>query len=372
MPKGGRFGTGTIPSSIAADESRDVTADLNAYFARQPANAVVAMDPRARYRLDGTLVVPVARDTTLTIHGFGALLHWPNKGQVGADGQSHRKQIVVQGEGTPLWDGLKLLGPIGDAPTRPGFDHVYEDEKGLVLQGTVGAVIDHPVIHGTWGDCLAVSEYHPPAQSGKGAPPAVATADAHVLSPVFGTCADGAFANAHEFDGVTIEDGDFRHIARAAIDLEMPASNFALRRSKFADIGLSWVGMAGLGRVVGVELSDNVVEDEGLFAKFGPSPGAYSNGSRDSDFVLQRNRSLVEIGGGTNPVFAFRGVSGVRLVGNVQHYSSSRASGAVAIGGTTDPRDTDYYAEGNDFAGVGSLWPTPADPTWVDGGGNIL
>ncbi|MBK5288025.1 MAG: hypothetical protein JJE46_06110, partial [Acidimicrobiia bacterium] len=49
--------TVAAPTSIAADCSRDVTAELNAWIAITPDNTTLAFAPNGCYRVDGTLLV---------------------------------------------------------------------------------------------------------------------------------------------------------------------------------------------------------------------------------------------------------------------------------------------------------------------------
>ena len=63
----------SIPKSIVADLSKDVTAPLNAFLAAVPDGSTVRFPRVTRYRIDGTVVLDGKNN--LTIDGNGALFH---------------------------------------------------------------------------------------------------------------------------------------------------------------------------------------------------------------------------------------------------------------------------------------------------------
>jgi hypothetical protein len=121
----------------------------------------------------------------------------------------------------------------------------------------------------------------------------------------------------------------------------------------FDGFGLNWLAMGGQSSVSGAYFGYNRIVGDTMRLKIGPPAGVTSVSHEYLTFEGNSSDTLAE---GSSAVFSFRYVDHVVIVGNVQRF----APNVVGIVIWTDG-GCDYTVEGNDFAGMVSMF-APSRP----------
>lgn len=239
----------SVPASIDASGGRDVTAALNAFFAKVPAFATVTFPSSGRYRLEGVLRLTHLVD--VTIEGNGATLFAQTDGQGSVPPSKRyrahwprlREQISVRGANGLALKDLEVQGPNSKGENVAAL----EGQAGIAVYASRGVSIQGVTVSRTYGDGVYI---------------AGSTTNVVVRDSTFATIGRQGVA-AVDATNIVIERNQFRAIARSVVDLE-PAS----RR---------W-------SVAGVHVQDN---DIGDFQNFLLAAGG--SGPNVSDVWLERN-----------------------------------------------------------------------------------
>ncbi len=151
--------TVAVPSAIDATGSRDVTSDLNAFFASVPAGATVDFPDRGRFKTEGIVVVAGARD--VTILGHRSTLVAETDGASGPPpfyNYRHRwprmrAHFEIRDSESVTVRDLAVEGPNPDGMFRPEF----EAQAGFVVSRSRAVTLDRVTARATYGDGVYVT-----------------------------------------------------------------------------------------------------------------------------------------------------------------------------------------------------------------------
>lgn len=292
------------PSSIASDCSKDVSEQLNAFFAGVPSFSVVQFPAAACYRTETEVVV---RDKTgLVLDGNNAVLRRtslsPQERRY-PQANAHLRFVRITDS---VVSGLRVEGTntVSDLPA-PGnpygaYDVQFEFEHGYSFHGAKNVVLRDSSADGVWGDGVNITGIDQYAK---------ATSDGVRVERVTvgrnGRQGVTVIARNVLLDGVVI-----KHSRRSGIDLEpntknTPVVGVEIRNSRISSWLLAFAS-GGAGIVDDVHIHDNVIERTGV-------PFIYvkaSDGTRRNGWRVTHNVVLNELG---SPASALRFVN----VGNV-------------------------------------------------------
>ena len=147
----------TVPASIPADCSRDVTAPILEWIASVPDNSVLSFAPNGCYRIDGTLVV--AHRSGLTFEGNNATFRQVTDGsEFGYSKRVRTRSVWTFGGSTNLV--VRDLTTVGANPHAGRGDLAYqpkfEAQHAYYIQGVNGMVMDHVAAYDVYGDFVAL------------------------------------------------------------------------------------------------------------------------------------------------------------------------------------------------------------------------
>lgn len=345
---GGSATTGKVvevPASIDRTGRTDVTNALNDVLARLAPGTTLRFPAGARYRVEGSLVLP--QRERVTIEGNGATLfattvgparpnahapsvlkpHWPRK----------RVHLFVNGGSDITIRGLTIVG----ANPRAGMaDEAYvedlEAQHGIELVGVRRALVDRVRVSDTYGDLIAVT----------GGSDSV-TIRGSLLER---SGRQGITVN-HGYN-VLIESNAMKDIRRSAFDLEPPGTktevrNVRIRNNLIGEIRLTFVASLGRGPVNDVYVEGNVLVDQPINVTV-----RAPEGTRRRNFQITGNRSDDPVG---SPValMRFQRVDDIVVRGNVQPFDSRRVGIALEVLDSCR-----FQIAGNDFPGITSLVTT--------------
>lgn len=189
-------GGSPVPGSVAADCSRDVTAELQSWINSVPNGATLTFGAGACYRVEGVLLMQGR--SGLTFDGRGSTL------RATTIGDGHRSTLRFRDGGGHTVRGFTIEGGY----TTSGTHNVnVQWSHGVELLGTQGALIENLTIRNVAGDCVYL---------GLGA---VRTKDATVRDV---TCS-GTGRNGVSFvaaDRSRVERGTYTGIGFIAFDVE--------------------------------------------------------------------------------------------------------------------------------------------------------
>ena len=147
----------SAPPAIPADCSRDVTADLTAWFASVPDNSVLSFAPNGCYRVDGTLVV--AHRSGLTFEGNNATFKQVTDGSELINSKKVRtRNVWTFATSSNLV--VHNLTTVGANPFAGRGDRAYsprfEAQHAYLVQGVDGMVMNNVDAYDVFGDFVAL------------------------------------------------------------------------------------------------------------------------------------------------------------------------------------------------------------------------
>jgi chitodextrinase len=188
--------TYTVPASITADCSKDVTAELQSWINSVANGSTLAFGTGACYRLEGTLLMQGR--SGLILEGKGSTL------RASTVGNGHRSNLRFKDGGGHAVRGFTIEGGYTKAGTH---DTSLQWSHGIDSLGTQGLVVENVTIRNVSGDCVYLG-----LGSGR-------TADAVVRNV---TC-QGTGRNGVSFvaaDRSRVEGGSYSGIGFVAFDVE--------------------------------------------------------------------------------------------------------------------------------------------------------
>jgi len=334
-----------VPESIPADESVDVTAELQSFFNRVPDGSIINFPSNARYRMDGTLLF--SNRWGLTILGNGARFRRIMRNP---SGEASLFRFVLGGD--LILRHLVWQGDNPNAGTGNGaFDPVKQWQSALRLGGVDGALVDGCNAYDVYGDFIEVGDLRQP--------PWTWSKDITIRGCTFKRSGrQGISVNAA--DGVDIDRNVLEEVQMSTFDLE-PAfgtqgvRNVTVRGNKTRNGRLTWFANSGGStdptngniRVIANEiLEDDLigVSDNTLIDFIAPA------GSRRAQCVIEDNVLLARTG--SNPVNLFERIDGLEFNRNVITIPAARTN-------KTGLRLTDctgFRVRYNRFIGGTTVW----------------
>jgi hypothetical protein len=327
-----------VPSSIDASGGRDVTADLNAFFAKVTPGTTVEFPANARYRAEGIVQIESLQNVTISGNGSTLIAHTDGSGGSPPEKRyrSHWPRLrqhlsVLQSSGVTIRD-LAIEGPNGGGKYVPAL----EGQAAIAVAASSKVEIDRVSVRGVYGDGVYV---------------AAKTSDVRIHDSSFDSVGRQGVAVV---DGatVTVERNRFDHVGRSVVDLEpVPRSSAEHIYIRDNDVGsygnfLLAAGGAGTG-VNDVWLQRNHVTGGSGLAVFAGMErwlrhGLHIVGNR-SEAVGRR-----VAGASRGGVMQIAGIDGVEIVDNEQPV----ASGTVAI---TLTRVCNAVVRDNRFPGASQI-----------------
>jgi chitodextrinase len=133
----------SVPASVAADCSRDVTAELQSWINSVPNGRTLTFGAGACYRVEGVLLMQGR--SGLTLEGSGSTL------RASTIGNGHRSTLRFKDGGGHTIRGFTIEGGY----TAPGTHNTaVQWSHGVELLGTQGALIENLTVRNVAGDCV--------------------------------------------------------------------------------------------------------------------------------------------------------------------------------------------------------------------------
>jgi len=285
-----------VPASIDASGAHDVTMALQRELDRLPNGGTLRLRSRARYRVDGTLLI--ADRSHVTLDGAGAELF------AGSRGAGDRSQLrIVGGTRITVRDvtitGANEHAGLGDA----AYVVAMVGQHGIRIEGSSGVDLDRIDVRRVFGDFVYIGPDGP-------------------------RWSDGIWIHDSRFDrsgrqgisvtagrNVVIERNSIAYAHRAIVDLEpngaaWGAENVHILDNTVGPSRLLFVAAAGRGPVDHVVIARNALRGHVLSVQV-----IASRGDRRDGFYVVDNRS--DSDARRAPV-RFTGVDGIVVTGNVQ------------------------------------------------------
>lgn len=305
-----------VPATVDPTGSRDVTAELLAFFASVPDGSTIEFVPGARYRIDGPLRIEERHG--LTFEGRGATFVAVTK----AD-RKRRHWWVIGGSDIVF----REVNVVGANPAAGRSDGAYDSEReaqhGFDLSGVQGAELDRVTVQDVYGDFVYLG------RAGRGA--AVRPArDVWIHDSRFernGRQGVGLVG----IDGAVIERNVITETRRATFDMEpLAGPAYGVRNVRILDnrIGpgrLMFVASKGRGPVDHVLIQGNRLEGKTMNIAIVPPEGV-----RRSNIRIIGNRSDRTFGTPSGALMTFRRVDDVEVRGNYQPLQRGRNMVAVS------------------------------------------
>lgn len=242
-----------IPSSINANGSVDVTADINAWIKTVPDNSILQFAPGATYRVDGGLFVDDRRG--LTFDGNGATFEVTTA--------SNACDWTVRGGSDITFRNMTARGPNPNAGLAPAaYNGNYEWQHGFSFMGTQGATLDSVQAYDMYGDFVEAG----PDQ--RVTFPGEPVRNLVVKNSHFERNGRMGIGLTH-VDGFTLQDSYLGDVRWSAIDLELDdpretGVNVKIVRNHFGHLQHSLFSNVGYPGTVGsVDIEDNVMDQFG-------------------------------------------------------------------------------------------------------------
>lgn len=349
----------TIPGSIPADCSRDVTADIAAWIASVPDESTLVFERFGCYRVERT--IEVRNRSGLTLFGNGAYfkrfdlsppeLRYPNA-------NAHWR-FVGGSDISVQWMGVEGTNTVPDQqPEFGSYLLEYEFEHGFAFHGVSGVRVEHSWTDAVWGDGILLSggDQYAPA------------ANRNVTISDFVVDRNGRQGVAlSNVDGALLERIEIWHSRRSGFDLEPPPGsvrNVEIRDSYTNTLGLAFAS-AGVGDVSNIHIHHNKIDGFSV-------PWVYvkdSWGARRHDWSVHDNRVLQALGSPMAMLY-FVNVDDIDVRRNTSHSGTADVYSRLGVefqgGGGT------IAVVGNDFTGACSVYEKDGATSHVVEADNVI
>lgn len=341
-----------LPASIDATGGRDVTAELDAFFAEVPNGTIVDFPRGGRFRAEGT--VDIVDKVGITVRG--------NASTIFAKSQGDLKRIhvqVIRGGNIRIErlyvEGAHPSGGIGD----DGYQAEFEGQHGFAIKGTDGIELDSVAVSDVYGDFVYLGK---PDDSGQWARRVWIHDSLFVRNGRQGLAVVAA-------EGVVFERNGIAQVARSTIDLEPNtesggAIDIQILNNQVGPGRLLFLAAAGNGPVASVVVSGNQLTGRALTATILPPEG-----TRRDRFWIVGNRGGAPAK--STPIKAYR-IDGLMVWRNLQPVTRG-AAGVLAEGScgvTVAENDFGAFVPPVEVPPDGcgrQLGPVPPDPPEVFG-----
>lgn len=307
--------THTVPSSVDATGTLDVTDELNAFFRSVPDGSIVRFQPYATYRIEGTLLLVDRADLLFEGGGATFVANTDGSSRLPEPGLHHlwprgrRHWMFVRGRNITVRD-LTVRGANPHAGLAPeAYQSRLEAQHGFDFQGVDGVTLDNVRVTDVYGDFVYLGpDFYD--FTGRWTSNVLITGSHFERNGRQGIAITGA-------EDVTITQNYIGHVRRAALDIEPDlasggARRVLVRRNVFGPGLLLFLASAGgPGTVEDVTVERNRLEGRTMNITVRPPVG-----SRRARFRVLYNSSRSSFGSPL-ALMNFSRVDGVEVEGNL-------------------------------------------------------
>ena len=284
FPPSAHAATVVVPTTIPADCSRDVTADLNSLFTTLPAGTVLKFAAAGCYRVDGTLLVQ--ERTNLVFDGQGASFKAFTDGTELPQPRNRAHWKLLYSNRITL----KHMTIVG-ANLSGVYDPDLEAQHGVALNGALQTTIIDVKVRQVFGDCVTITR----GTLG----PTIARGTDNVTIRKLNCLVAGRQGVAITWGtNVTVQLSTLTDIERTVFDLEPTYSGWVVDNILIEDNVINSHGNYALGsggagcNVSNVTFRGNRIAAPGNI-KVGTAPAA---GCRKHDFIVEGNIATLGVG----------------------------------------------------------------------------
>lgn len=330
-----------VPESIDMTGKRDVTDELNVFFATVPDTSTIVFPAGASYRIERTLKIVDRRSLVFEGNGarFFATIQAPHDSW-GPD--RTRSQWKIERGSDLTFRNLVVRGAHPDGGTgEPAYVADLEAQHGFDIWGVDGLELDRVTITDVYGDFVYVSLTRDKSIWSRN----VWIHDSHFeRNGRQGIAIDGS-------DGVLVERNYIGQTRRASVDLEpfhehSGMRNIVIRNNTFGPGRLLWVaaGSSSPARIENVLFENNTLQGKTMNVSIA-SPAKYPH-IRHANIRFIGNRTDQEFG---SPVAMMRmaRIDGVEIRGNYSAIAKTQSRKAVEV-----LESCNVVVGGNDFPGA--------------------
>jgi hypothetical protein len=326
-------------SGIDATGATDVTQELLAFFAEVPDGAVITFPAKARYRIEGVLLLNDRNN--LTFEGNGATFFATTDGaSIAPPNETYapkwprkRAQFVFIGGSRIILRNLTIRGAHPDGGEEGTYSEELEGQHGVTFMEVDGAEIDHVTITDVYGDFVYLG-----GRRGEW------SKNVHVHDSHFerngrqGIAITGA-------ENVLIENNYIGDVRRTALDVEPNGElggtrRLTIRKNTFGAIGNHF--FAGHGSV---GIVDDVTIEENLLQGGRMRISSNEEGNRRRNWRIINNRSDKRVGMPI-PLITLHRIDGLVVRGNAAPVTEAREMTGIRI-----TQSCNVDVGGNDFPG---------------------
>lgn len=332
----------TVPASIPHDLSADATAALNAFFVKLPHGTTVRFPDKARYLIEGTVLL--AGKNGITIEGNGVLFRSMTPGAQHAKKENYggwratrtRAHLRIKDCSNIVIHDVHVHGAHPNAGRKGVYDYNREAQHGFDIVGVRGCTLQRVNVHDVYGDCVYIAK----------------SRGVIVRDSTLKRCGRQGIAVATGED-VLIENNTIADSRRGIIDIEpygkdWSTGNIRIIGNRLGGSRLLLLPMGGSGVIGAVFIADNVnTEPNGTPAILNKG----KPGQHRGPFMLINNRFT--IGGSPTQGLRIQHNDGVCIAGNVFQFPAKRAMTALSLDGSKG------VVAGNRFVDAAALLNVP-------------
>lgn len=329
VPSGAATNVVTIPTSIAADCSRDVTGELAGWFASVPDHSTLTFVANGCYRVDGTLVVD--RRTALTFEGN----HSTFRAMTDGTELVNTRRIRTRNMWTFIRSHnltIRNVVVVGANPHAGRGDLAYqakfEAQHAYLVQGTDGMLMDHVEAYDVYGDFV---------WAGPG------TANLTVQNSSFAR--NGRQGWTINGRNITFQHNTIAETRRATIDMEPALATWASQNIMIRDNDIGpgrlffFASVGAAAPIDNVNIIGNRFHRKTMVIFVKPPAGTRSN------YHVIGNVSDATVSG-SGAAMVFKNIVGLEVRGNTQRVQATHWLAGVMVRGSTNVAISDNTFRG--------------------------
>lgn len=356
--------TATVPATIPADCSRDVTVPILNWIASVPDGTTLNFTPNGCYRVDGVLVI--LKRNHLVIDGHHATFRAFTDGSELVNPARIRTRsmwTLVKSNDITLRNTVVVGANPYAGRNELAYKPKFEAQHAYILQGTHGVLLDHVEAYDVYGDFVYTT---------------TSASDVTVRNSTFSR--NGRQGWTINGTNILFENNSISETRRATIDME-PAytawvgRNVTIRNNTIGKGRLYFFASAGAAATIdNITIVGNRLIGKPMSMHVDPPQGTRSNyhviGNTSDTAVSQPGGSILgfhdivnlEVRDNVAPAQGGRGISGVGLR-NCAHVIITNNRFAHAVATILDRgRNVDVSQSGNRIGTLGAVMPTSYVP----------
>jgi hypothetical protein len=304
----------SVPTTIAHDCSRDVTAALNGIIASLPSNSTLKFAANGCYRIDGT--IRISGEHGLTIDGGNSHFRAMTDGSElpAKEARTRDQFIVINSSNITIKNAIAYGANPHAGMSDSAYVPAFEAQHGFEIQSSTFVTLDHVGAYNVYGDFVYVGGGTTPSRY------------INVSNSTFR--ANGrigmTFANATD---VYIHNNSLDQMRRSVFDLEPYAAKWVIERVTLQSntIGAARLNFFSSYGNCGVVDNIRVLQNKLVGQEMnGEVVNAADCAIRRHDFTFSGNTSDKTFGTPSGMALKFVGVDGISLTNNVQPLQAGR------------------------------------------------